>query len=89
MENNSIGINLNEIEIYSVVVIADGCMESNHVTLDREKALVKAYDAYYKSQGCKSGYSVFIGTWKYDVIIKVEYIDNNGNLVVRYENYNV
>lgn len=89
MENNSIEKNLSEIEIYSVVVMTDNCMESNHVTLDREKALVKAYDAYYKSQGCKPSYSVFIGTWKYDVVVKVEYIDDNGNLVVRYENYNV
>ena len=90
MENNSMKKNLSEIEIYSIVVMTDNfSIKSNHVTLDRGKALVMAYDAYYKSRGCKPCYNVFIDTWRDDVIIKVEYIDSNGNIEVNYEKYNV
>ena len=90
MENKSIEKNLNEIEIYSVVVVTeDYRIESTHVTLDRGKALIKAYDMYYKSQPCQPCYNVFIDTWREDVVVKTEYIDSNGKVVVRYENYNV
>ena len=90
MENNSMKNNLSEIEIYSVTAMGEGfSMEGNHVTLDKGKALVRVYDMYYKSQGCKPCYDVFIDTWKNDELIKVESIDSNGKIVVNYENYNV
>lgn len=90
MENNSIEKNLSEIEIYSVTAIGeDFSMEGNHVTLDRGKALSKAYDMFYECEDSPLYYDVFIDTWKNDELIKVESIDSNGNIVVNYENYNV
>ena len=82
--------NLNEIEIYSVTAIAeDWSMEGNHVTLDRGKALSKAYDMFYECEDSILYYDVFIDTWKNDELIKVEHIDSDGNIVVNYEKYNV
>lgn len=82
--------NFNEIEIYSVTAIGeDFSMEGNHVTLDRGKALSKAYDMFYECEDSPLYYNVFIDTWKNDELIKVESIDSNGNIVVNYENYNV
>lgn len=82
--------NFSEIEIYSVIAIAeDFSMEGSHVTLDRGKALSKAYDMFYECEDSILYYDVFIDTWKNDVLIKVESIDSNGNIVVNYENYNV
>lgn len=90
MENKSIGINLNEIEIYSVIAIGeDYSMEGNHVTLDRGKALSKAYDMFYECEDSPLYYCVCIDTWKNDILIKIESIDSNGNIVVNYEKYNV
>lgn len=89
MENDSIEKNLSKTEIYSVIVMADDFVTAcTYVTLDRRKALVRAYDEYYKCQPCQPCYNVFIDTWRDDVLIKVEYIDNNGNLVVD-KDYNV
>lgn len=85
MENN-----FNEIEIYSVTAIGeDFSMEGNYVTLDRGKALSKAYDMFYECEDSLLYYDVFIDTWKNDELIKVESIDSDGNIVVNYENYNV
>ena len=90
MENKSIGKNFNEIEIYSVIAIGeDYSMEGNHVTLDRGKALSKAYDMFYECEDSPLYYCVCIDTWKNDILIKIESIDSNGNIVVNYENYNV
>lgn len=81
---------MSETEIYSVVVVTeDYKIESTHVTLDRGKALIKAYDMYYDCQDYQPCCNVFIDTWRDDVIVKTEYIDSNGKIVVRYENYNV
>ena len=82
--------NFNEIEIYSVTAIGeDFSMEGNHVTLDRGKALSKAYDMFYECEDSILYYDVFIDTWKNDELIKVEHIDSNGNIEVNYEKYNV
>lgn len=82
--------NFNEIEIYSVTAIGeDFSMEGNYVTLDRGKALSKAYDMFYECEDSLLYYDVFIDTWKNDELIKVESIDSDGNIVVNYENYNV
>ena len=90
MENKSIEKILNEMEIYSVVAIADNTDTiDNHVTLNRNLALLKAYDMYYKRKDAEYYYTIYVDTWKNDVMIKSEYIDDNEKLVVRYENYNV
>lgn len=90
MENNSMEKNFNEIEIYSVTAIGeDFSMEGSHVTLDRGKALSKAYNMFYECEDSPLYYDVFIDTWKNDELIKVESIDSDGNIVVNYENYNV
>lgn len=91
MESKSIGKNLNEIEIYSVIVLIEGSsVLDSHVTLNRYSAMIKAYDMYYKHRDTKNHCNVFIDTWKNDVLVKVEYIDdNNENLVVWFENHNV
>ena len=85
MENN-----FSEIKVYSVTAIAeDWSMEGNHVTLDRGKAISKAYDMFYECEDSILYYDVFIDTWKNDELIKVEHIDSDGNIVVNYEKYNV
>lgn len=90
MENNSIEKNLSEIEIYSVIVVTkDFNIVDNHVTLNRDLAVFKAYDMYYDGKDAMSHYDIFIDTWKDGVLIKVEYIDSKEKLVVGYENYNI
>ena len=88
MESKSIGKNLNEIEIYSVIVLIEGfSVPGSHVTLDRYSAIMKAYDIYYKYRDTKNVATIFIDTWKNDVLVKSEYIDEERNLVIFYENH--
>ena len=90
MESKSIGKNLNEIEIYSVIVLIEGfSVPGSHVTLDRYSAIIKAYDIYYKYRDTKNHCNVFIDTWKNDVLVKSEYIDEERNLVIFFENHSV
>ena len=51
--------------------------------------MLKAYDMYYDGKDIVSNYDVFIETWKDGVIIKSEYIDSKGKLVVKYDKHNV
>lgn len=90
MRKNSIEKNLNEIEIYSVIaLIEDSSVPDSHVTLNRYSAIIKAYDIYYKHRDTKNHCNVFIDTWKNDVLVKSEYIDEERNLALFYENHNV
>lgn len=90
MENKSIEKNLNEIEIYSVIAMAESYdIVDNYIILDKSLAVSKAYDMYDEHKDNFDHYAVFIDTWKNGVMIKCEYVDSNKNLVVEYENHNV
>ena len=89
MENKSMEKNFSEIEIYSVTAFENFDIVDNYVDLNRGSAILKAYDMYYDGKDIMGHYDVFIDTWRDGVIVKSEYIDREGKLVVGYENYNV
>ena len=89
MTNKSIEKNLSEIEVYSVIAFENFDIVDNYVDLNRGSAVLKAYDMHYDGKDVMGHYDVFIDTWRDGVIVKSEYIDREGKLVVGYENYNV